>query len=172
MFNLSTEWTLKINTTRQAIKNVSGNYQPIPAIEPDIIFRKPIIGVYITSPSAPSNWYSAGELLQVFLVGFGKGEAEGENHRIILNRYQIIRFTEFPFYTNETQYLLSFAPKYYLRDVLIKVWEYQGTEQGISPEDLQLSLNTAKQQILSGQASIKELQNKILQRLPATEGDV
>lgn len=165
MFDLSTQWQLKISTSRQAGKDTSGNYQPIKAIEPDVIFLKPIIGVHIVSPSAPSNWYSAGELLQVFLVGFGKGEAEGENHRIILNRYQIIRFTEFPFYSGQTKYLLSFAPRYYLRDIQIRIWEYQGTEQGVSPEDLQASLNNTKQQLLASQNSIKEIQNKILQKL-------
>jgi hypothetical protein len=169
MFDLSTEWILKINTSRQATKDTSGSYQPIQAIEPDVLFTKPIIGVHITSPSAPSNWYSAGELLQVFLVGFGKGEAESENHRIVLNRYQIIRFTEFPFYSGDTRYLLSFAPRSYLRDIQAKIWEYQGTIQGTTPEDLQASLSSSTQQLLASQSSIKEIANRILQRIPEVD---
>lgn len=163
MFNLASEWKLKIIQQRSADVDQSGKITAsIPAIEPDIIFTSNIIGIYATSPSSPSNWYQAGDFLQAYLVGFGiAGYAQGELVKIVLNRYHIHRFTKFPSIPDENKYLISFVPKPYLKDINLKVWEYVGENQGTTLESLEASVKATHQRVITEGIFIKALVRKL-----------
>jgi hypothetical protein len=173
MYDLSSDWVLKFSTSRTAKpdpKNRLG-FAPIPPIEPDAAFTKRTIGIYATSVSANPNWYPIGYLMQGYLVGFGTtGYAEGETIKIILNRYKIHQFNEIPHINGETIYRLSFSPLYYYKDVNIKVWEYIGTNQGVSNEDLKKAVRANTQllnNVLVRQTQAREILNKIKQKTGA-----
>jgi hypothetical protein len=156
MFEIASEWKLRVNQQRTAIANAS-----IPAIEPDTVFNSNTIGIYITSPSAPSNWYATGEFFQVYLVGFGTARyAQGESVKVTLNRHHIHRFTSLPFIPDDNKYLISFAPKAYLKDVSLKVWEYVGN-QGTTLESLEANVKATHQRVVSESTTIKALINKL-----------
>lgn len=161
-YSISSDWVLKVNTQRTAqISN--GRYQPIPAIEPDTQFTKSTIGIYINSPSASPSWYAAGEILQAWIVPFGEaGAAQGESIRAVLNRYMVHRFTVFPF-ADESRYLLSIVPKQYLRDISVKVWEFQGND-GETPETLAKSIKAVHQRVIAEATATKALINKVLKK--------
>ncbi|MEH2172199.1 hypothetical protein [Nostoc sp.] len=155
MFQLASEWKQIINEYRFNEK------ASIPAIEPKINFTSNIIGIFATSPSSPSNWYSAGDFLQIYQVGFGTaGYAQGEFLRVTLNRYQVHRFNKLP--SDENKYLISFIPKFYLKDIDLKVWEYIGN-QGASLDSLEASIKAVHQRVISETASIKALLMKLQQ---------
>ncbi|HYW20320.1 MAG TPA: hypothetical protein VE956_13620 [Nodularia sp. (in: cyanobacteria)] len=138
----------------------------IGVIEPNTQFFSRTIGVLISSQSANPNWYAAGELFQAYLVSFGSaGYAEGESIRTTLNRYRIYKFNEFPFIDGQTRYLLSFSPKYYLKDIRLEVWEYMGINTGVSNEDLESSVKQVQSRVIQEAASIKQLLNKINNKL-------
>ncbi|MEH1802143.1 MAG: hypothetical protein V7L13_23875 [Nostoc sp.] len=162
MFEIASEWKLRVSQQRSASVDEDRIQIPLLAIEPDIVFTSNIIGIYVTSPSAPSNWYAAGELFQAYLVGFGSaGYAQGELIKIILNRYHIHRFTTFPSIPGESKYLLSFTPKPYLKDISLSVWEYVGENQGTTLESLEASVKATHQRVISEGAAIKALIKKL-----------
>lgn len=167
MYTNSSEWVLKFNRQGAATINDKGNIEtPILAIEPDVQFTKNTIGIYCTSESAPANWHAAGELYQAFLTGFGNaGFAQGESIRCILNRYVIHRFTVFPNISTDNKYLLSFSSKFWHKDISIKVWEYIGTNQGVTNEELDLGLKQINSQVIKQSASTKVLLDKIYNKL-------
>ncbi|MEH2170792.1 MAG: hypothetical protein V7K41_29905, partial [Nostoc sp.] len=89
MFKIASEWKLIVNEFRANEK------ASIPAIEPKINFTSNIIGIFATSSTSPSHWYSAGDLLQLYQVGFGvSGYAQTAFLKIILNCYQVHRFNK------------------------------------------------------------------------------
>ncbi|WP_375501661.1 hypothetical protein [uncultured Nostoc sp.] len=152
MFKIASEWKLIVNEYRANEKAF------IPAIEPGINFTSNIIGIFATSPSSPSSWYSAGDFLQLYQVGFGThGYAQGEFLKIILNRYQIHKFNKIS--SIENKYLISFLPKFYLKNIDLKVWEYVGDE-GATLETLETSIKATHQRIVSEAVIIKALLEK------------
>ncbi|WP_099073438.1 hypothetical protein [Nostoc linckia] len=152
MFEIASEWKLRVTEQRTATDS------PIPAIEPDVIFTSNTIGIFAESPSAPSHWYAAGDFLQAYLVGFGSsGYAQGELVKVVLSRYQMYRFTKFPL----NEYLISFVPKPYLKDVNLKVWEYVGENQGTTLESLEASVRATHQRVITEGAVIKSLIKKL-----------
>lgn len=154
MFDVGTEWKLKVIEQRA----ISDNQSFIPAIEPDTVFTSSIIGIFAESPSAPSHWYAAGDFLQAYLVGFGSaGYAQGELIKVVLSRYQIYRFTKFPV----NDYLISFTPKHYLKDITLKVWEYVGSNQGTTLESLEASVRATHQRVITEGVAIKSLIKKL-----------
>jgi hypothetical protein len=163
MFEVATEWIQRVNQSRRATVDTNGKITAsIQAIEPDVVFTKNTIGIYVTSASSPPNWYSAGDLLQAYLVGFGTaGYAQGEYIKVVLNRYHIHRFTKFPSIQGDSKYLISFVPKTYLKDVTIKVWEYAGENQGTTLEDLETQVKAVYQKVSSESSSIKALLKKL-----------
>jgi hypothetical protein len=155
MLSFASEWKQIINESRTNEKAF------IPAIEPRINLTSSIIGIYATSASSPNSWHFAGELLQIYTVGFGvTGYAQADYLKIILNRYQIHKFNRIPF--NNNKYLISFVPKSYLKDISLKVWEYVG-DQGATLESLQTNLNATRQRLLSESTAIKSLIKKLHQ---------
>jgi hypothetical protein len=157
MFEIASEWKLVISH-----QSSTSNEASIPAIEPDVIFTSNIIGIFATSSTARSNWYAAGDFLQAYLVGFGTaGYAQGELIKIVLNRYHIHRFTKFPSIPGESKYLISFAPKPYLKDISLKVWEYVGENQGTTLESLEVSVKATHQRVIAEGAAIKSLIKKL-----------
>ncbi|MBE9199083.1 MULTISPECIES: hypothetical protein [unclassified Nodularia (in: cyanobacteria)] len=168
MYNNSAEWFLKFDRAGNAKIDDKGNIEePIQAIEPDVQFTKNTIGIYCSSTSARPNWYAAGELYQAFFVGFGDaGAAQGESIRCILNRHIIHRFTVFPGISTENKYVLSFTPKFWLKDITIQVWEYIGTNQGVTSEDLDLGIKQVNSQVLKQAQQIKTVLNEIEKKIP------
>lgn len=159
MFDIASEWKLRINQQRTTAT------APIPAIEPDIIFTSNIIGIFATSPSSPSNWYAAGDFLQIYLVGFGSaGYAQGELVKIVLNRYHIHRFSKFPSILDENKYLISFVPKPYLKSINLKVWEYIGKNQGATMESLEANIKATHQRVILEGVAIKSLVKKLQEK--------
>lgn len=161
MFEIASEWKLRVSQQ----KTIVANQTFISAIEPDIIFTSNTIGIQITSPSAPNHWYAAGEFLQIYLVGFGTaGYAQGESIETVLNRHHIHRFTKFPVIPGKDKYLVSFVPKPYLKDITLKVWEYAGTNQGITLESLDASVKAIHQRVIVEGTAIKSLLKKIQEK--------
>lgn len=94
------------------------------------MFVSQILSVYVTSLSAPSWWYAAGDFYQAFIVPFGdSGAAQGELTKLVLNRYTIINFQKFPM---DSPYLVSYSPKYYFKDVTLQVWEKVSTHNSLN----------------------------------------
>lgn len=153
MLKNASEWKLVVNeyrTSREA---------SLPAIEPGINFTSNIIGTFVTSSLAPSSWYTAGDFLQLYQTGFGAvGHAQAKSFKIILNRYQIHRFDNFSF--NESKYLISFVPKFYLQDINLKVWEYVG-HAGATLESLESNVKAVHQRLISESVSVKLLLKRI-----------
>ncbi|MBW4425318.1 MAG: hypothetical protein KME50_12930 [Nostoc desertorum CM1-VF14] len=157
MFDIASEWKQIINEYRIDEK------ASIPAIEPRINFTSSIIGIFATSSTSPTTWYSAGELLQLYPVGFGaSGYAQGDYLKIVLNRYQVHKFSKIPF--NSNKYLISFAPKFYLKDISLKVWEYVGKEPP-TLESLETSIKATHQRVIAESVAIKTLLNKIQNKI-------
>lgn len=157
MFSVASEWKLRVVEQRTATDKA-----PIPAIEPDLIFTSNTIGIFAESPSAPSHWYAAGDFLQAYLVGFGTaGYAQGEFVKIVLGRYHIHRFTNFPSIPGKNEYLISFAPRPYLKDVNLKVWEYVGENQGATLDSLERSIKATHQRLITEGVAIKSLIKKL-----------
>lgn len=153
MFQNASEWKLIVNEYRANEKAF------IPAIEPGVNFTSNIIGIFATSSLSPVDWYSAGDFLQLHRVGFGtSGYAQGGFLKIILNRYQIHRFNKIS--SNENSYLISFLPKFYLKNIDLKVWEYVGNE-GATLEVLETSIKATHQRIVSEAAIIRSLLEKL-----------
>ncbi|WP_445628422.1 hypothetical protein [Nostoc sp. DSM 114167] len=155
MYDIASEWKQIVNVSRTAQIGDNGKPRPIEPIEPDVVLTHNTIAIYLTSNTANPNWYKAGYLYQAFPVPFGTaGAAQGEQLRVILNRYIIHRFTTFPS-VGDTKYLLSYSPESYYRDVKLQVWEYIGTSQGATLDTLEkqnkatLSKVTAIQQALN-----------------------
>ncbi|HYX16482.1 MAG TPA: hypothetical protein VE944_19365 [Nostoc sp.] len=154
MYSIASEWKQVINTSRTAIVK-AGKTLPIAAIEPDAVLTHNTIAVYITSTTANPKWYKAGNLYQAFFVPFGTaGAAQGEQLRIVLNRYIIYRFTTFPS-LDGNKYVLSYVPESYFKDVKLQVWEYIGTSQGATLDSLDKTAKVvlAKSTSLSAQVA-------------------
>jgi hypothetical protein len=151
MYELSSDWSQSVDETRQAVLKDGEIVTPCGVIEPDHLFKSRTIGIYVSSVSADPNWYRAGTLYQAHLVGFGQGYAQGEEVRLVLNRYRIYNFTQSPFLERESRYLISFVPargeKAYLKDVRLRIWEYQGTNQSVSNEDLLTQIHSIGSQV-------------------------
>lgn len=153
MFEIGNGWIKKFSLSRSAKLDEDGKIiDPIKPIEPDSIFTKPIVGIYASSSSAPRHWYAAGDLLQAYIVPFGSaGYAQGDLQKCVLWRHHIFNFSSLP-YTSDTRYLLSFVPRYYLPDITISAWEYIGTNQPVSNNELKtllLRTNATQTQSLS-----------------------
>lgn len=158
-YTLSTDWVKRVDQSRQAILDDDGKFvKRVGVIEPDFQFTSRTIGIFANSQSVNPNWYRAGVCFQAFLVGFGEGFAQGEEIKLVLNRYRVYNFTQFPFLEGETRYLLSFVPVNYLKDVRLQVWEYNGTNQSISNEDLQTSIQAVGQKVSKAQSTINAAQ--------------
>jgi hypothetical protein len=153
MYKLSSDWSQSVDETRQATLNKDGEIvTPCGVIEPDHLFKSRTIGIYATSASSNPNWYRAGTLYQAHLVGFGQGYAQGEEVRIVLNRYRIYNFIQSPYLEGESRYLISFVPargreKAYLKDIRLQIWEYRGTNQSVSNEKLLTQIHSIGSQI-------------------------
>jgi hypothetical protein len=159
MYTIASEWKQVININRVASKD-GDRYRPIPAIEPDVVFTHNTIAFIVSSTTAKPNWYNGGDLFQAFLVPFGTaGAAQGEKVRVVFNRYIIHRFTTFPS-TPDNQYVLSFSPPRYFRDVRLQVWQYIGENQGATLD----SLETLAKAELQRSAGIQTSINKLLKR--------
>ncbi|QKQ76458.1 hypothetical protein [Nostoc sp. TCL240-02] len=153
MYDIASEWKQVINVSRKAVKNVNGKYLPIAPIEPDTVLTHNTIALYLTSESANPNWYKAGYLYQAFFIPFGTaGAAQGEQIKVILNRYMIHRFTTFP--DIENKYVLSYSPESYYKDVKLQVWEYVGTNQGATLDSLQTTQKATLAKVNSIQQSL------------------
>jgi hypothetical protein len=154
MLKTASEWKLIVNESRA---NDKGS---IPAIEPKINFTSSVIGIFATSSLSPADWYSAGDFLQLYQVGFGtSGYAQAGYFKVILNRYQIYKFNKI--LSNENNYLISFLPKFYLKNINLKVWEYVGQQQETTLEDLKVSINSMHQRLISEATTIQFLINKL-----------
>jgi hypothetical protein len=153
MYEISSDWIRSVDETRQATTDKDGEIiTPCGVIEPDHLFSSRTIGIYASSASSDPNWYRAGTLYQAHLVGFGQGYAQGEEVRLVLNRYRIYNFTQSPYLEGESRYLISFVPirgreKAYLKDIRLQIWEYRGTSQGVSNEDLLTQIHSIGSQI-------------------------
>ena len=160
MYDVASEWKQVINVKRTAVQR-DGKYLPIGAIEPDVLLTHSTIGLIVTSDSANPNWYRAGSLFQAYLVPFGTaGAAQGERVRVTLNRYTIHRFTVFPS-IESNQYVLSYVPENYFRDVRLQVWEYIGVNQGATLDSLQALQRQSLQRLAGIKTSINQLTAKI-----------
>jgi hypothetical protein len=160
MYTNSVDWIKRIDTTRQAVVNAKGVVTtPISAIEPDIVFTNNTLGLFAVSESANPSWYKAGNLFQAFLVPFGTaGYAQGDALPLILNRYQIHRFNQFP--SIQTQYVVSFQAQPYLKDIKLQVWEYVGVNQGATLDSLAALAQQEIAQINKVNTSVHKLLNK------------
>ncbi|WP_138500965.1 hypothetical protein [Nostoc sp. PA-18-2419] len=160
MYDIASEWKQIINVSRKAILDNNGKALPMQPIEPDVVLTHNTIAFILTSESANPNWYKAGYLYQAFFVPFGTaGAAQGEQIKVVLNRYTIHRFTTFPS-VNENKYLLSYSPERYYKDVRLQVWEYIGTNQGATLDSLETLVKTDLQRSASIQALLNKLSKK------------
>jgi hypothetical protein len=159
MFEVSNDWSLAVSTSSNALLDEKERIiTPIPAIEPDHVFFSPIVGVYVDSITAPQQWYRGGDLYQALLVPFGEGYAQGELSKIVLRRYTILCLDNFPT-TNrgDTKYLLSYSPPTYFKDVILRVWEFKGS----NPANLE-GINTKLSGIIATQDTITGRLNEII----------
>lgn len=161
MYSNSSEWVLKVNVSRLAQRNDNGGVIPLLAIEPDTVFTRRTIAVYANSDQGSRQWIRAGELLQIFLTGFGEGYAQGEWRSLILNRYTIHKFDVIPTIGADLPYLMSFVPKRWLPDITLKIWEYTGTNQGVTPEDLDMGIKQNQSRIRAESSAIRQILRRI-----------
>ncbi|MCW5316170.1 hypothetical protein GTQ43_20830 [Nostoc sp. KVJ3] len=155
-YGVSTDWRLMVDTSRRSALDTEGKQLAIPPIEPDVLFTFNTIGIYVSSESAKPTWYRAGNLYQAQFVPFGSaGYAEADAFPVILNRYQIHRFTQLP--DIETSYLISFTPQFYITDIRLQLWQYIGTNQGATLDSILGATQQGIQQTKKAQTSLNQL---------------
>lgn len=159
-YGVSTDWKLMVDTSRRSATDADGKPVSIPPIEPDVLFTFNTIGIYVSSATAKPTWYRAGNLYQAQFVPFGSaGYAEADAFPVILNRYQIHRFTQLP--SIETRYLISFTPQFYITDIRLQVWQYKGTNQGATLDSILASVQQGIQQTKNAQTSLNQLLKRV-----------
>ncbi|MEH1765800.1 MAG: hypothetical protein V7K76_26035 [Nostoc sp.] len=171
MYSGGNDWVKTIDLTRKATLDANGKItEAIGSIEPDIQFTQNTIGIYVESVTADPNWFLAGTIFQGFPVPFGSaGFAEGEEFRVILRRYMIYRFTKYPD-IGETKYLLSFTPRWYIKDIHFQAWQYIGTNQGATLDSLAALGQQEVAQTVKLQSSVNKLQTSINKLIKANNG--
>ncbi|OYE02141.1 hypothetical protein [Nostoc sp. 'Peltigera membranacea cyanobiont' 232] len=159
-YGVSTDWKLMVDTSRRSATDANGGLISIPPIEPDVLFTFNTIGIYVSSATARPTWYRAGNLYQSQFVPFGSaGYAEADAFPAILNRYQIHRFTQLP--DIEVSYLISFTPQFYISDIRLQLWQYIGTNQGATLDNILTATQQGIQQTKKAQTSLNQLLKRV-----------
>ncbi|MFN6485438.1 MULTISPECIES: hypothetical protein [unclassified Nostoc] len=133
-------WVQIYDESRTAvIATQAGGYYPIPAFEIPIQLEKHILAARCISTTAKSTWRWAGNLIQKIappIAGINSPLVEAGSYSMKLNRTRLVIFKP---YTDTFQLTLEGA--YWLKDLRLTLWQYQGIE-GDSTEEIITSLGS------------------------------
>jgi hypothetical protein len=128
-------WQQIYHQLLQATQLGPKTYLPIPKFILPTQISKRVIVAGASSQSAKGNWRYAGRLIPIVdcgAVDFGQAELRGLG--VPLNKGQIFILPQFA-----STYQLRFEPFYWMEDILLSVWEFDG-DVSDSTENLILSL--------------------------------
>ncbi|MBW4556413.1 MAG: hypothetical protein KME59_10815 [Trichormus sp. ATA11-4-KO1] len=127
-------WVQIYDEARTAqIASDAGGYYPIPAFEIPFQLDKRILAARCISTTARVTWRWAGNLIQKIsppIAGINSPLVEAGSYSMKINRTRLVIFKN---YTNTYQLTLEGA--YWLKDLRLTLWEYQGVD-GDSTESL------------------------------------
>lgn len=132
-------WVQIYDESRTAqVATEAGGYFPIPAFEVPIQLDKHILAARCISTTAKFNWRWAGNLIQKInppIAGINSPLVEAGTYSMKINRTKLVIFKPLT-----STYQLTLEGAYWLKDLRLTLWEYQGIE-GDSTEELITTLS-------------------------------
>jgi hypothetical protein len=129
----SANWESIYSHTVNAQVLTERDHIPIPEITIPVLLDQHILAVYTNSNTAKNTWNTAGYLKQKINLGLvvgGLPDAENvRQQRVLLRKINLIMF---PRLTSE--YALSFAVPFWLRDLSLSIWKYTGINSDSTSE--------------------------------------
>lgn len=131
-------WKLVYQDSKTVTYDAAGGYAPLPAFEIPITFDKELIAVKTLSAGAKFSWRFSGVLTQRMQLGGGFTPlpvASLSYNRLRINRSSLLHFP-----TYNTDYELLFEPYFWIKNIDLTIWEYNGS----ITSDILVSINDVR----------------------------
>jgi hypothetical protein len=128
-------WDYVWGATYQAAPAGNNGFIPIPAIDVPLLLQSSTLAIFCDSRTARPNWETAGtasrRIQSGLVVGgnFNLGVSGGV--RLKLRQFTLVRFEQIA-----ASYALSISPKFWLKDLEINVFTYNGIDSDSTTEQL------------------------------------